>query len=979
MSGTDEKPYKVRKRRSARACEVCHDRKVRCDANVRMPCSSCQAFGLVCRLREKKGKRGRPARSAGVGGAAAASSSAATAPMPAAAAAVRDVASAAACANPNNSSDRAPLAPPLQGSGAASSRAAGIHGARPGPAGVTAAGINVTLSQTGASAGAAASANASASSSARASASANAGAGTAAATAAAAAHDDQAVRETVSNGMSFGDEYLRSHGLEPGVYYEAARQDRERVYVYFGSSSFLSLLAGSPFGEGCNFASAEKLRASLPQSGFGTPAVANMELLRIAGAFLLPAKEICDELVQLYFHHIHPLMPLMDRTEFMRDYRQHSCSIFLLQAMLCVAVKLSPNPRLTGSDGSTDLASNIFYQRAKALYDSRYEENEICLLQGMILLSKQSFNEKNTIHMPMYFIKNAIIVAQTYGLHRSAEFHPTLTNNEKKARKLIWWILYVIDAFASVAIGRPQAINLDDCDVPVLTHDDFNFDGQRPEHRPPPDYMDCIICTVQIAEIMSRISKELSRPSNRQCDATTLIQHFDFLLQRWRLNLPQSLAYNSNAEIFTKHSIPKAFVNALYYKTLCLLHKSNIHDVICTSPDGYNSAGIAFQAAHSLSLIGQILLDRNELSYFYVSHAYCFFEALIIFVHHMYDPKSLFADIALKCFHVLERVLQRFGTQWNSCALLSKLIFMFSQKPDYIREVVHRFKQNLKTRTDPNIPIEVPDSKRESFSSPSLPPGPREWSMPKLNPQFQGDTKQSTTPMYPNSQYVVAGQTEMYPAQIQLGAQNIDATARSAPIPTQLQFVPAGPIISSLQRPPHQHHTPPQPRPTSVHYALPELNFTTTTITSDAHRETEFDPHQLFPDVSEPLPPDFQFVSSQSFVPADDAFYRGDDVEQTGVKLEQKSHPNSDSTAEETHHHTDPRTDEWEQQKKTATAAPKTSIPLPPGFWDSVKVNLNFFSPSDTFPWPAEPHNHNADEEYSHNENEKSGWPQNSS
>lgn len=114
-------------------------------------------------------------------------------------------------------------------------------------------------------------------------------------------------------------------------------------------------------------------------------------------------------------------------------------------------------------------------------------------------------------------------------------------------------------------------------------------------------------------------------------------------------------------------------------------------------------------------------------------------------------------------------------------------------------------------------------------------------------------------------------------------------------------------------------------------------------------------------------------------MPADDAFYRGDDVEQTGVKLEQKSHPNSDSTAEETHHHTDPRTDEWEQQKKTATAAPKTSIPLPPGFWDSVKVNLNFFSPSDTFPWPAEPHNHNADEEYSHNENEKSGWPQNSS
>ncbi|SCV05199.1 LANO_0H02234g1_1 [Lachancea nothofagi CBS 11611] len=824
--------YRSRKRRTARACEVCHARKVRCDAHLRMPCTSCQTFGLVCRLRVvKKSRNGQ-----------------------------------------NHEEETEWVADSLTS---------------------------------------------------------------------AEGHDqeeEQTVKEVVSNGMPFGDEYLRKRGVEPGVFVDAEHRDRDRVYVYFGSSSFLSLLTGSTFPDESHFASAQKLRLTLPRSGEGSPRVANLEMLRISGAFLLPSKVICDELVDLYFQWIHPLTPVLDRTAFTKEYEANTCSIFLLQAILCVAVKVSRNPLLMDKDGSTDLASNIFYQRAKSLYDGRYEENEIALLQGMILLSKQAFHEKNLIHTPLYFIKNAIIVANTHGLHRSADFHPTLTPNEKKARKLIWWILYVLDTFASISIGRPQGINLDDCDIPVLTHDDFVFDGQAPEHATPTDYKDCIIRTVQIAEIVSRVSRELNRPMTGQCQKKTLIQHFDVLLQRWRKNLPPSLSYNSNAEIFTKHSLPKAFVNAFYYKTLCLLHKSNIHDMEAASDQQYVSAGIAFQAAHSLSLIGQILLDRNEISYCYVGHGYCFFEAMIIFVHHMYDPDSIFKEIALKCYHVLEQVLAEFGKQWNSCTLLSQVLFAFSQNPEYIRAVIARFKAKMKDQKNPNIPIEVPSPARSiDVDLQKLSPvNSGNWSSPPI--QGPGLTEGKSPDIFPPLNY-------MRP--------NVYAPVQN-PTMVQPTYIGGNPhmtyVPASATIPPVANYP--------MSYPARDLNFTTTSISHTSAPDKNFDPHQLFPDISKPLPADFHFnnnldtdsrLQSESPLPP--------------LVNEHQPHPFISTLSE--------RADLKSPQPQSSQASTPTigqerappvhttSVPLPPGFWDSVKVNFNFFTTQDnnTQQWPSDTQN----------------------
>lgn len=57
--------WKLRKVRSARACKVCRMRKVRCDAEIHVPCTNCISFGCECQLAEPRKRRTGAAGDAG--------------------------------------------------------------------------------------------------------------------------------------------------------------------------------------------------------------------------------------------------------------------------------------------------------------------------------------------------------------------------------------------------------------------------------------------------------------------------------------------------------------------------------------------------------------------------------------------------------------------------------------------------------------------------------------------------------------------------------------------------------------------------------------------------------------------------------------------------------------------------------------------------------------------------------------------------
>lgn len=157
---------------------------------------------------------------------------------------------------------------------------------------------------------------------------------------------------------------------------------------YLGESSNLSLLVQDRHG------TTDNVHYPLPANVRGSRARlteldnVEIEILHQRGAFLLPHRALCDDLVEAYFQWIAPVVPIINRSRFMRRYRDptNPPSLLLLQAVLLAGSRVCSNPRLMDINGSTMPASITFYKRAKALYDANYEDDRVTIVQALILM-----------------------------------------------------------------------------------------------------------------------------------------------------------------------------------------------------------------------------------------------------------------------------------------------------------------------------------------------------------------------------------------------------------------------------------------------------------------------------------------------------------------------------------------------------------------------------------------------------------------
>jgi hypothetical protein len=158
--------------------------------------------------------------------------------------------------------------------------------------------------------------------------------------------------------------------------------------AYLGESSNLSLLVHDRHG------TTDVVHYPLPETIKGSRArlteLDNVEIdiLNQRGAFLLPPRALCDELVDAYFTWVAPVVPVINRSRFMRRYRdlKNPPSLLLLQAMLLAGSRVCTNPQLMDANGSTTPAAMTFYKRAKALYDANYEDDRVTIVQALTLM-----------------------------------------------------------------------------------------------------------------------------------------------------------------------------------------------------------------------------------------------------------------------------------------------------------------------------------------------------------------------------------------------------------------------------------------------------------------------------------------------------------------------------------------------------------------------------------------------------------------
>lgn len=415
--------------------------------------------------------------------------------------------------------------------------------------------------------------------------------------------------------------------------------------AYLGESSNLSLLVH-------DHGTSDVVHYPLPENVRGAKARVNemdnmeIEILHQRGAFLLPPRALCDELIDAFFTWVAPVVPVINRTRFMRQYRdpKNPPSLLLLQAVLLAGSRVCTNPQLMDASGSTTPAAMTFYKRAKALFDANFEDDRVTIVQALILMGWYWEGPEDVTKNVFYWTRVAIVVAQGSGMHRSVE-GSQLSRSDKRLWKRIWWTLYSRDRSVAVALGRPIAIDPEDSDVEMVSEDDFIDDDvdQGVEYPPDPVHVQFFINYVKLCEITGLVlSQQYSVASKHRRANAIDLTHSDMALADWLQHCPPEVQWDRS-----HHHFWAALLHSNYYTTLCLLHRA--HMPAAGSPKGnhsldgfgedhaYPSRNIAYQAAGMITSIIENLRAHDEIRYTPAFIVYSLFSALIM---HVYQMKS---------------------------------------------------------------------------------------------------------------------------------------------------------------------------------------------------------------------------------------------------------------------------------------------------------------------------------------------------
>lgn len=444
--------------------------------------------------------------------------------------------------------------------------------------------------------------------------------------------------------------------------------------AYLGESSNLTLLVHDRQG------AADVVHYPLPENVRGSRArlteLDNVEIdiLHQRGAFLLPPRSLCDELIDAYFKWVHPIVPIVNRTSFMRQYRdpQNPPSLLLLQAILLAGSRVCSNPQLMDTSGSTTPAALTFYKRAKALYDASYEDDRVTIVQSLLLMGWYWEGPEDVTKNVFYWSRVATIVAQGSGMHRSVE-GSQLSTADKKLWKRIWWTLFTRDRSVAVALGRPVHINLDDSDVEMLTEDDFieDEDGRPSEFPADPVHVHFFLQYVKLCEIMGLVlSQQYSVAAKGRQRNPIDLTHSDMALADWLQNCPKVVYWE-----MPRHHFWSALLHSNYYTTLCLLHRAHMPpgggSTRFPEDAAYPSRNIAFQAAAMITSIIENLSAHDQLRYCPAFIVYSLFSALIMHVYQMRSPIPSIQQVTQDRIRTCMTSLKDVSRVW----LVGKMVF----------------------------------------------------------------------------------------------------------------------------------------------------------------------------------------------------------------------------------------------------------------------------------------------------------------
>ncbi|KAL4883626.1 fungal-specific transcription factor domain-containing protein [Aspergillus karnatakaensis] len=426
----------------------------------------------------------------------------------------------------------------------------------------------------------------------------------------------------------------------------------------------------------------------------------DIDYLAMKGALTVPDVTLRNELLKAYIHYVHTYMPLLDLEDFLQTIVQNDgirrMSLLLFQAVMFAGTAFIDLKHLHAAGyPSRKAARKAFFQRARLLYDFDYEVDRISLVQSLLLMTywyETPDDQKDTWH----WMGVSLSLAHTIGLHRDPA-NSRMDIRRQRMWKRIWWSTYTRDRLIALGMRRPMRVKDDDCDVPMLTLDDFEFHPFSPE----------IVSMVGSSEILQSASHQrelasmfiekaklclcvshvlsaqysvLSHKFGGTMETTMMlvpkksaaetfeVRRCDQELEDWLAHLPTEIQYSSAAhsklseaeEVLHSH---RALLKMVYLTTSSALHRPQVLPAVPfpsmdTELQDISRNKVRF-AAIEITNIAQDLHSLDLTRYFPTTGVTVLLPAVII---HLLDIKSSDPNVrmtSLQRFYQCMRILQR--------------------------------------------------------------------------------------------------------------------------------------------------------------------------------------------------------------------------------------------------------------------------------------------------------------------------------
>jgi len=257
-----------------------------------------------------------------------------------------------------------------------------------------------------------------------------------------------------------------------------------------------------------------------------------------------PAKDIRDALVEAFFQEIHPGFPVVDESEFRASYAdsENPPPLLLFQAILLAGAHVCNHPKVAES---RSLVRTALFQRAKTLWDLRFENDRVTLVQAALIFSWHIENADTVSANSYYWISVACGIAYGLGMHRNlaGSSSSVLPQWSKNLFRRIWWTLFQAAVASSLDQGRPLLARCDDSDQPPLTEDDLiEIDGSLNANV----RLEYCVQNSTLCEIIADILTMFSPGSLRRSGGLVGTSVVDTRLAAWLMALPPGDDYYSS-------------------------------------------------------------------------------------------------------------------------------------------------------------------------------------------------------------------------------------------------------------------------------------------------------------------------------------------------------------------------------------------------------------------------------------------------